>query len=89
MKQIRYNFHTISCGIKEKSNSILEEMIEHSEKTSSLYIKRFKSLIVDKFACVKGKTGIVRQILFVGNRVLVWLEIQLTRGRVIHYGIEI
>jgi len=89
MNTLRYQFHTINDGRKEKSTSILNEMIKHAETCNEVYIKKFKSLVVDKYACLKGKTGIVRKITAIGNRILVWLEIKLTRGRVIHYGIEL
>lgn len=89
MNTLRYNFHTIQDGRKQKSTQILSEMIEHAETCQEVYIKKFKSLIVDKYACIRGKTGIVRKITAIGNRILIWLEIKLTRGVVVHYGIEL
>jgi len=89
MTNLRYNFHTIQDGRKQKSIAILNEMISHAETCREIYIKKFKSLLVDKYACIKGKTGIVRKITAIGERILIWLEIKLTRGMVIHYGIEL
>lgn len=95
----------MSNSSKANSEAIISEILsieEQRRESRRIYKKHnFPVLEVDRVACIGGKTGIVRKLVIVGKRLLVWLEIQIisrimvgvTSGVkapiVIHLGLEL
>lgn len=95
---LRYIFHTINAGIKYRSERVLTQILNNIDR-KGIFLNKFHGLEVGKMAHIQGKLGKVSLINIVGKRLLVWLEIPLTRfhnlstgvcgPRTIHYGIEV
>jgi hypothetical protein len=82
---MRYNFKNLPSA--RQSEEICTKLIASMD--SPMHLKSYKNIALDERIKYRGLKGIVRALAIVAGKLLVWLEIPLTRGRALHYGIAL
>lgn len=69
-------------------NDIMDSLVRIQEN-KLIPVDSFKRMIVGEIVQLKGKIGKILAFAWVRGYMCVWLEISLTRGKAIHYGIRL